>query len=184
MHHLYQLLQAVPHRLWMSLLALAAASFLTLQKLFPLVMLTPPFSPLQHTDIRRASVDLTSAQILALNGTPVQVVPAPGVGFQIVPLILIVTVYYGAAAYTNAGGGFPEMLIGSAAYVTTDAAVFLTGTAGRRTQTMQFAEVLNTAAVTPTSENAPLNFSKATAEFAAGTGTARVTVYYTIEPTA
>lgn len=158
---------------------------LTLRNLFPLVMLTAlPFSKLTQTDIRRASLSLSSAQILALNGTPLTLVPAPGVGFRIVPHLCIVNFLGGSIAYTNGGGGVPELLCGSAAYPFTDAAIFLvTVSPNRRTMSMGFAEVLDTAANPPTSDNAPLQFSKATAEFVAGNGTGFVTAYYTIEPT-
>jgi hypothetical protein len=181
------LLHQFSTHLWALLATAATITFLSIQKLFPLSMMAtfPPFSRLTQTDIRRASIDLTSAQLLALNATPVQIVPAPGVGFKIVPILCIVDFFGGTIAYTNGGGGFPELLAGSAAYVFADAAIFLvTVSPNRRHQTMQFAEVLDTAANPPTSENAALTFSKATAELAAGNGTARVTVYYTIEPAA
>jgi hypothetical protein len=182
-----QLLHLLSHHLWALALTALTVTFLSLQKLFPLSMMAtyPPFSRLTQTDIRRASIELTSAQILTLNGTPLTVVPAPGVGYRIYPLTCVVDFFGGGVAYTNGGGGFPEFLCGSAAYIFTDAASFLvTVSPNRRHQSMSFAEVLDTAANPPTSENAPLTFSKATAEFAAGTGTARVTVYYTIEPCA
>jgi hypothetical protein len=171
------------HHLWALALTALTVTFLSLQKLFPLTMLTAPvFSRLTQTDIRRAEINLTSAQLLTLNATPVVMVAAPGVGFRIVPHFSVVHFFGGGVAYTNGGGGFPEFLVGSAAYIFTDAAIFLvTVSPNRRSQSMSFAEVLDTAANPPTSENAPLTFSKATAELAAGTGTARVTVYYSIE---
>jgi hypothetical protein len=175
----------LPHYLWALALTALTVTFLSLQKIFPLTMMAtyPAFSRLTQCDIRRAEIELSSAQILNLNATPIQVVPAPGVGFRIVPLLCVGHLFAGSAAYTNGGGGFPELLVGTAAYVFTDAALFLVTVApNRRHQTMQFAEVLDTAANPPTSENAPLTFSKATAEFAAGNGTARIAVYYTIEP--
>jgi len=180
-----QLFHLLSQHLWALALTALTVTFLSLQKLFPLSMLTaPPFSRLTETDIRRASIELTSAQILALNGTPITLVPAPGVGYRIVPINCLIDFFGGGVAYTNAAG-FPELLCGSAAYVFTDAAGFLvTVSPNRRHQSMYFAEVSDTAANPPTSENAPLTFSKATGEFAAGTGTARVTVYYTIEPCA
>ena len=180
------LLHQLSQHLWALALTALTITFLTLRDLFPLAMLTaPPFSRLTQTDLRRAEISLTSAQLLALNATPVPIVAAPGVGFRIVPCLSVVHFFGGLVAYTNGGGGVPEVLVGSAAYPFTDAAIVLvTVSPNRRSQTMSFAEVVDTAANPPTSENAALTFSKQTAELAAGTGTARVTVYYTIEPCA
>jgi len=180
---MFHLFHTLSHHLWALALTALTVTFLSLNRLLPLTMLTSPaFSRLTQTDLRRAEISLTSAQILALNGTPVQVVAAPGAGLRIVPYLSVVHFYGGTVAYTNGGGGFPELLVGSAAYPFTDAAIFLVTVApNRRSQSMGFAEVLDTAANPPTSENAALTISKATAEFAAGNGTARVAVYYTIE---
>jgi len=177
------LLHNLSHQAWAFLATAAALVFLTINRLLPLTMLTnPAFSRLTQTDLRRAEISLSSTQILNLNATPIQVVPAPGAGLRIVPYLCVVHYFGGTVAYTNGGGGFPELLVGSAAYVFTDAAIFLVTVApNRRSQSMGFAEVLDTAANPPTSENAALTISKATAEFAAGNGTARVAVYYTIE---
>src|SRR5271156_3395564 len=54
---------------------------------------------LQYVD-----VTLTSAQILLLQTTPVNLVPAPGVGFWICPWLVIMRYIGGSVAYTDAGG--------------------------------------------------------------------------------
>jgi hypothetical protein len=143
----------------------------------------PSLSAPGRNVVLRASVDLTSAQILALDGTPVQLVPAPGVGFRIVPFLAVGRFFGGSVAYTDAGGAV-QLAAGSAVYALTDNNLFLvTVSPNRRTLSMGFGEVLDTAANPPTSDNAALNIQKITNNFAAGNGTARLSVYYVIEPT-
>src|SRR6266849_2081583 len=52
----------------------------------------------------RADVLLTSAQILALQTTPITLVAAPAAGLMIVPLSAIIRVFGVTAAYTDVGG--------------------------------------------------------------------------------
>ena len=184
-NHVLMFLMQAPRYVYTVLLVLLASSFLALKKLFPFTMMAtfPPFSRLTVADMRATSVDLTSAQILALDGTAVPVVPAPGVGYRIVPLLAIIHFFGGTVAYTDAGGAV-SLFAGTANYPFTDNNIFLvTVSPNRRIMSMGFAEVLDTAANPPTDDNAPLNIQKITNNFAAGNGTARVTVYYTIEPT-
>lgn len=61
-----------------------------------------------HTDInealrygiRKATVTLSSADILALNTTPITLVAAPGAGKYLVPHAIVVWVGYGTTPYT------------------------------------------------------------------------------------
>jgi hypothetical protein len=48
-----------------------------------------------------ATLTLTSAQILALHGTPVQIVPAPSAGQVLLPVSAVMQYKYGSAAYAN-----------------------------------------------------------------------------------
>jgi hypothetical protein len=69
-----------------------------------------------YTDSAYADVTITSAQLLALNATPISIIAAPGAGKAIIPLGVIAykaagTAYSGIAAgedlvlkYTNASG--------------------------------------------------------------------------------
>ena len=146
----------------------------------------PPISRLTLSDIRRNSIDLTAAQILLLLGTPVVLVPAPGVGFQIVPLFIIVHFFGGTVAFTNAGGAV-NVKVG-ATMLQALAEQFITTVAPNRTvSTIAFGGTLplaSSAGNPPDTDNAPLTINKITNNYAnAGTGTARVTAFYTIEPT-
>lgn len=138
----------------------------------------------QDSPLLSASVNLTSAQLSALLGTPVNLVPAPGVGFRIVVALIIIRFFGGSVAYTDAGGAV-SFAIGSANLALASNAIFLvTVSPNRRIETVGWAaETLDTAANPPTDDNAPMTISKATNNLAAGNGTARITTYYTIEAT-
>lgn len=137
----------------------------------------------------RSDVTLTSAQILALLGTPITLVAAPGVGFFIMPQFVIMRYIGGTVAYTDAGGavsiGAGTMTVALAANT-----IFLTTVSpNTRKQVLPYTSavlgtgVTDTAANPPTSDNAAVTISKVTNNFAAGNGTMHVTVYYTIETT-
>jgi hypothetical protein len=159
---------------------------LVLKALFPLkgfsLAASIPFASPGRNVIQRVTVDLTSAQLLALLGTPIQIVPAPGSGLRIVPLLAMIHMIGGGVAYTDAGGAV-SLAAGSANYPFTTNNIFLvTVSPNKRTMTMSFGEILDTAANPPTPDNAALNIQKITNNLAAGTGTARVTVYFFVEP--
>jgi len=143
----------------------------------------PTFRGLVAADLPQAVVNLSSAQILALQTTPVTLVPAPGVGFTIVPLYIHIVFFGGAAAYTDAGGAV-SFVIGSAAQALASNAIFLVTTSPNKAiQRVAGFAATDTAGNPPTDDNAALVISKATNNFAAGNGTAKITVQYLILPT-
>lgn len=132
---------------------------------------------LQYVD-----VVLSSVNILALLGTPITLVPAPGVGFTNVPLAVKIIVSGGGVPYTDAGGAV-QLVVGGRIYALASNAVFLTVTSPNR-QILQTAltGAVGAAGNPPSDDNAALTITKITNNFAAGTGTAKLTVYYVIEP--
>lgn len=149
---------------------------------------TPSFRALVPADfpgtlLQSVSVSLSSAQLLALLGTPVTLVAAPGAGFTIVPLFFLIEFFGGAIAYTDAGGAV-SFSIGSASQALGSNGIFLvTVTPNKAIQRVDGLVATDTAGNPPTDENAPLRISKATNNFAAGNGTAKVLVQYLILPT-
>ena len=62
---------------------------------------------------RQATVELSSANLLALRATPIQVIAAPGAGKFIVIEKAVIFYHPGGAQYNVAGGGDIELLLGS-----------------------------------------------------------------------
>jgi hypothetical protein len=136
--------------------------------------------PFPAVGMNYAKINLTSAQILALLTTPIQVVAAPGAGFYINPIAVTINFIGGSVAYTNAGGAV-TLTVGSRTALTVAEGMITTVSPNRTHQYTPFAAGLDTAASPPTDENAALFITKATNNYAAGTGTASVVVYYTVE---
>jgi hypothetical protein len=138
---------------------------------------------LPGTLLQVATVTLSSANILALLATPITLVAAPGVGFTIVPHAIIIKVFGGSAAYTDAGGAV-SLNIGSASQALASNAVFTSPTSpNRQIQRIGSFSATDTAGNPPSDDNAAMTISKATNNFAAGNGTATVIVYYVVIPT-
>ena len=161
--------------------------------MFPLLgmatPINPAFSRLTQVDIRRTSLELTSAQILALETTAVTLVPAPGLGFQIVPLFIKMCLLGGSVAYTDAGGAV-SIGAGTMTQALSANTIFLTTVSpNRKNQWLNWMAaaagvgIFDTAANPPTEDNAALTISKATNNFAAGNGVMRVVVWYLVEAT-
>jgi hypothetical protein len=134
-------------------------------------------------DIPQTVTSLSSANILALDGTPITLVPAPGVGFRIVPLVIQIVFFGGSVAYTDAGGAV-SISAGSMAQALTNNNIFLTTVSPNKAiQQIGSFSGSDVAGNPPTDDNAPLVISKITNNFAAGNGTAKITVQYLILPT-
>lgn len=109
---------------------------------------------------------LTAAQIIAMYTTPVEVMPAPGSGNAIVVESILWELTAGATAFT--GGGVVSFNINSVAQTGTMAATSVTSSTSIKHKLVGAAGVL--------AANTALLVTNATAVFAAGDGTAKVTI--------
>jgi hypothetical protein len=143
----------------------------------------PTFRALVAADLPQTVTVLSSANILALQGTPITLVPAPGVGFRIVPLLIQIVFFGGTVAYTDAGGAV-SFNAGTMSQALASNGIFLvTTTPNKAIQQIGSFSATDTAGNPPTDDNAALAISKATNNFAAGNGTAKITVQYLVLPT-
>jgi hypothetical protein len=129
--------------------------------------------------IQHVSVPLTSANILAMFATPVQLIAAPAAGMNIVVQKVMFTMTTTSTAY--AGGGVVEFQIGNTANgagtattATVAAAVVNSGTPGVSYTTVIPVSYTGTAAT-------GLFISNQTAPFTTGTGTAVCDIWYAIK---
>lgn len=143
----------------------------------------PSFRSLVAQDLPFVSVALSSANILALQTTPITLVAAPGVGFSIVPILIVVKFFGGSVAYTDAGGAVTFSIGSMSAALVSNAIFLVTTSPNRRIQTFPWPGATDTAGNPPTDDNAALTISKVTNNFAAGNGTATVLVWYYVVPT-
>jgi hypothetical protein len=145
----------------------------------------PTFRALTAQDFPFTLTALTSPQILALFTTPITLVPAPGVGFTIIPILIVIKLFGGGAAYLDGGGGAITFANGSMSAALGSNAIFLvTVSPNRRIQSFPWPGATDTAGNPPSDDNAALTIGKATGNFTAGTGTATVLCwYYTIATT-
>ena len=143
----------------------------------------PTFRSLVAQDLPFTTTTLSSAQILALQTTPVTLVAAPGVGFTIVPTRIVIKFFGGGIAYTDAGGAVSFANGSMSAALAANAIFLVTVSPNRRIQVFPWPGATDTAANPPSDDNAALTIQKATNQFAAGNGTATILVWYYIVPT-
>ena len=120
------------------------------------------------------TVNLTAAQIIAMNATPVSLVPAPGAGMATIVDNITFKMVTTATAFTGGGAVEFRYTNGSGTKVTADVAAAVV-TAGAGTS---FTNVRGIEASLTATANAAIVVTNATAAFAAGTGTAVVTIDY------
>lgn len=132
---------------------------------------------LPYNKLRIAKVSLSSAQILALNATPVELVAAPGAGLLISVEEIIFKMVRTGTAYANGGALEFRYTNASGAKVTADIAASVVTTGGAGTEYNIVRGVVTS--LTPVA-NAAIVVDNATAAFITGTGTATVTIKYRV----
>ncbi|HEX8807955.1 MAG TPA: hypothetical protein VF760_03080 [Xanthobacteraceae bacterium] len=143
----------------------------------------PSWRSLNAQDFPFTTTTLSSAQILALNTTPVTLVAAPGVGFTIIPILIVLKFFGGSSAYTDAGGAVTFQNGSMSATLASNAIFLVTVSPNRRIQSFPWPGATDTAGNPPSDDNAALQITKATNNFAAGNGTATVLTWYYVVPT-
>ncbi len=121
--------------------------------------------------IRVAEVTLTPTDVKALNGTPIEVVPAPGVGRANLPLVVVASVAFVSAAYatnTSLTVGY-----GGAGIIT------ITGILAATSSKVATAAGTVPAVTTATAQNAAIVVSAATGNPATGDSPVTISVLYT-----
>lgn len=126
------------------------------------------------------SFPLTAAQIIAMGTTAITIVPAPGTGFAILVRQISVELDLTSTAFTGGGvvhfyyhGQTTEIMSASIAAATVQ------GSAGTSVYLLEPVATSGGSVVTPA---VGIDITNATAPFAAGTGTAIVTIWYNVLP--
>jgi hypothetical protein len=128
----------------------------------------------------QVGISLTAAQINALNTSPVTLVPAPGAGLSLVLEGIVIEVNRTATAFTGGGAVGPVYAGATGTFLTANqvaAADVTTGGAGQVTRYLTPAAPAGGLAITA---NTAIQLFAATANFAAGTGTIKAYVTYSI----
>jgi hypothetical protein len=127
----------------------------------------------------QASIPLTAAQIITLHSVPVPLIPAPGAGFALLLEEIILEINRTATQFTGGGVVAPTYhALATALTSNTIAATDVTGTAGQAIKALQ--PNIGASGGLALSANLGIDLFAATADFAAGTGTAKVFVSYSI----
>lgn len=125
-----------------------------------------------------ATFTLTAANIIAMNGTPITILAAPGTGKALIPALIMFEMTTTSTAFT--GGGAVEFYYhGTTTNVVTGTipASVVTAAAGTSYTLLGPAAATNGTTVLA---NTGIDITNATAAFAAGTGTAKIEILYNL----
>lgn len=140
------------------------------------------FKMIDDAAVRRASLTLSAAQILALHSTPLEIVPPAGVGKLILPLSAVIQYFAGATPYTvNSGDNFvlvPEGAAGNGFGYLADA----TGLIDQATnQIGNFGPTeISSSLLSASGKGLSVAESDTSVPFADGNGTVKITVLYVV----
>jgi len=123
-------------------------------------------------------VSLAAAQLFAMNGAPVALLPAPGAGKALFVRGLVFEMLAGSVAFTG-GGAVSFVYHGGAVSVVTGTILAAVVTAVPGTTFTQLGDVSAANGITIPA-NTGVDITNATAAFAAGNGTAKVHLAYSI----
>lgn len=133
-------------------------------------------SQLANDVLQYAQVTLSSAQILALNTTPISLVAAPGSGKVILPVSLYATLTYVSATYSANAAGFTVRYTNASGAST---AMTLTQAFVQSSASAMFAIVAGATAITPVA-NAAIVVYADTANPTTGDSAIKIQIYYRV----
>jgi hypothetical protein len=127
----------------------------------------------------QAAISISAAQLQSLNTNPVTIVPAPGAGFALALESLILEMNRGTTPFTGGGavGAIYQGAPGTFLTANQMAASDVTGAAGQIVRLLAAGAPAGGVALAP---NAAIQLYAATANFAAGNGSMKVFVTYSI----
>lgn len=129
---------------------------------------------------QQAGIVITAAQLQALNTTPITIVPAPGAGFALALEGIVLEMNRTATAFTGGGAVGPVYAGATGTFLTSNqmaASDVTTGGAGQVTRLLSVGAPAGGVLVSP---NTAIQLFAATANFAAGTGTMKAFVTYSV----
>lgn len=125
---------------------------------------------------------LTTAQVLALNATPIQLLPAPGANLAIILRAVLLELLYGGTAYTNGGNANIQFLANATVVSDVTQANFnglITATAN--SILLVDSPFINTVLAKANLVNQPLNVNL-TAALAAGNSPLQISTFFSVVP--
>jgi hypothetical protein len=128
----------------------------------------------------QAGITITAAQINALNTSPVTIVPAPGAGLALVLEGIIIEINRTATAFTGGGAVGPVYQGATGTFLTANQVAASDVTTGGAGQVNRFLTPASTAGGLAIPANTAIQLYAGTANFAAGTGTIKAFVTYSV----
>jgi hypothetical protein len=128
----------------------------------------------------QVGITITAAQIIALNTTPITLVAAPGAGLALVLEGIVLEVNRTATAFTGGGAVGPVYAGATGTFLTANQVAAADVTTGGAGQVNRFLTPASPAGGLAISANTAIQLFAATANFAAGTGTIKAFVTYSV----
>lgn len=128
--------------------------------------------------MQTSKIQLSSAQLLAINATPVDIVPAPGAGKIVTIVALVYSGHFGSAAYIN-GSALGLIYAGTAKAPSADVCTAAVVNAAADHVSVMAIGTLDAVDDTPANiANKAIQLKAVGAAFTTGDGTATVTAFY------
>jgi hypothetical protein len=131
---------------------------------------------------RQIDIEITTTELLALNATAIELVPAPGAGKALILLGAVLFLDYNTTAYDGVAAGEDLTINYTDKTGAVLATIETTGFLDQGTDQVRYVYAASTAAITPVAD-AVLCLHLLTAEIATGNSPLKLRVYYRVVPT-